>query len=146
MYNVQWTVTGYMLAQAAVIPLVGWLSDRFGAKRVFLFSVGLFAIGSLLCAFAHGIDQLVFFRILQGLGGGMVIPIGFAYTYRLSPPGQVGRVMGMISIPILLAPALGPVLSGWMVDYLSWHWIFLINILIGIFGVIFGGYAEPYHK
>jgi EmrB/QacA subfamily drug resistance transporter len=138
-YNeVQWAVTGYVLAQAAVIPLAGWLSDRFGAKRVFLISIGLFAMGSLLCAFAQGIDQLVFFRILQGLGGGMVVPIGFAYTFRLSPPSQVGRVMGLISIPILLAPALGPVLAGWMVDYLSWHWIFLINIPIGIFGVLFG--------
>lgn len=138
-YNeVQWAITGYVLAQAAVIPLAGWMSDRFGAKKVFLFSVALFALGSLLCAFAQGIGQLVLFRIFQGLGGGMVVPIGFAFTYRLSPPSQVGRIMGLISIPILLAPALGPVLSGWMVDYLSWHWIFLINIPIGVFGVLFG--------
>lgn len=137
-HAVQWAVTGYVLAQSAVIPLAGWLSDRFGAKRIFLISVGLFAAGSLLCAFAQGIEQLVLFRILQGLGGGLVVPIGFAFTYRLSPPGQVGKVMGFISIPIMLAPALGPVLSGWMIDYLSWHWIFLINVPIGIVGVLIG--------
>jgi EmrB/QacA subfamily drug resistance transporter len=136
--TVQWTVTGYMLAQAAVIPLAGWLSDRFGAKRVFLTSVGLFTIGSLLCAISGSIEQLIFFRLLQGLGGGMVMPVAMAFTYRLSPPGKVGAVMGMMGIPILLAPALGPVISGWMVDFATWHWIFLINLPIGIVGVLIG--------
>ncbi|WP_100489070.1 MDR family MFS transporter [Sporolactobacillus pectinivorans] len=135
---VQWAVTGYALAQAAVIPLAGWLSDRFGAKRVFLFSVMMFTIGSGLCALAAGIDQLIFFRIIQGLGGGMVAPIAMAFTYRLSPPEKVGAVMGMIGIPMLLAPALGPVLSGWLVDYASWHWIFLINLPIGVIAILVG--------
>ncbi|MBP3040582.1 multidrug efflux MFS transporter [Bacillaceae bacterium Marseille-Q3522] len=135
---VQWTVTGYALAQAAVIPLAGWLSDRFGAKRVFLFSVIMFTIGSALCAFASGINQLVLFRVIQGLGGGMVAPIAMAFTYRLSPPDKVGQVMGMIGIPMLLAPALGPVLSGWLVEYVSWHWIFLINLPIGVLAVFIG--------
>lgn len=135
---VQWTVTGYALAQAAVIPLAGWLSDRFGAKRIFLISVGLFTIGSLLCALATDINQLILFRIIQGLGGGMVMPIAMAFTYRLSPPGKVGAVMGIMGIPILLAPALGPVLAGWLVDYASWHWIFIINLPIGIIGIIIG--------
>lgn len=143
-YNtVQWTVTGYSLAQAAVIPLSGWLSDRFGAKRVFLTSIALFSLGSLFCSFATGIEPLVIFRILQGLGGGMVVPIGFAFTYRLSPPEKVGTVMGFMSIPILMAPALGPVLSGWFVDYVSWHWIFLINVPIGIVGVLIGARSLP---
>lgn len=136
--NVQWAVTGYALAQAAVIPLAGWLSDRFGAKRIFLFSVMMFTIGSGLCALASGIDQLILFRIIQGLGGGMVAPIAMAFTYRLSPPNKVGAVMGMIGIPMLLAPALGPVLSGWLVDYASWHWIFLINLPIGVIAVLVG--------
>lgn len=136
--TVQWTVTGYMLAQAAVIPLAGWISDRFGAKRIFLLSVSMFTIGSLLCAISGSIEQLILFRIIQGLGGGMVMPIAMAFTYRLSPPGKVGAVMGMMGIPILLAPALGPVISGWMVDYASWHWIFLINLPIGIIGVLIG--------
>lgn len=135
---VQWTVTGYALAQAAVIPLAGWLSDRFGAKRIFLTSIVLFTLGSLLCGIAGSIEQLIIFRIIQGLGGGMVAPIAMAFTYRLSPPGKQGAVMGMIGIPMLLAPALGPVVSGWLVEYATWHWIFLINLPIGIIAVIVG--------
>ncbi|MFD2670928.1 MDR family MFS transporter [Marinicrinis sediminis] len=135
---VQWTVTGYALAQAAVIPLAGWLSDRYGAKRIFIISVGLFTIGSLLCALANTVEMLILFRILQGLGGGMVMPIAMAIIYRLSPPGKVGTVMGMLGVPILLAPALGPVVAGLFVDYASWEWIFLINIPIGIIGIFAG--------
>ncbi|OUS71631.1 MFS transporter [Paenibacillus sp. MY03] len=135
---VQWTVTGYALAQAAVIPLAGWLSDRFGAKRIFLMSIVLFTLGSALCALAGTVEQLIAYRIIQGLGGGMVAPIAMAFTYRLSPPGKQGAVMGMIGIPMLLAPALGPVVGGWLVEYVTWHWIFLINLPIGVIAVIVG--------
>ena len=135
---VQWTVTGYALAQAAVIPLAGWLSDRFGAKRIFLISVALFTIGSVLCALANSAEMLILFRVLQGLGGGVVMPISMAFVYRIAPPDKVGAVMGMMGIPILLAPALGPVLAGWLVDYVSWNWIFLINLPIGVIAVFLG--------
>ncbi|SIR35075.1 drug resistance transporter, EmrB/QacA subfamily [Paenibacillus sp. RU4T] len=135
---VQWTVTGYALAQAAVIPLAGWLSDRFGAKTIFLVSVILFTVGSGLCALATTVDQLIIYRVLQGLGGGMVAPIAMAFTYRIAPPGKVGAVMGMIGIPMLLAPALGPVVAGWLVQDVSWHWIFLINLPIGVIAVLLG--------
>jgi EmrB/QacA subfamily drug resistance transporter len=135
---VQWTVIGYALAQAAVIPLAGWLSDRFGAKKVFLISVGLFTIGSGLCATANSVETLITFRIIQGAGGGVVLPIAMAFIYRLSPPGKVGAVMGMMGIPILLGPALGPVVAGWLVEYHSWQWIFLINLPIGVIGIILG--------
>lgn len=135
---VQWTITGYALAQAAVIPLAGWLSDKFGAKRIFLISVVLFTIGSILCALAGSVEQLIVYRIIQGLGGGMVAPIAMAFTYRLSPPGKQGAVMGMIGIPMLLAPALGPVVSGWLIENATWPWIFLINLPIGIIAVIIG--------
>jgi len=135
---VQWTVTGYALAQAAVIPLAGWLSDKFGAKKIFLLSVVMFTIGSVLCGLAGTVEQLIIFRIIQGLGGGMVAPIAMAFTYRLSPPGKQGAVMGMIGIPMLLAPASGPVVAGWLVEYATWHWIFLINVPIGIIAVIIG--------
>lgn len=141
--TVQWTVMGYALAQAAVIPLAGWLSDRFGPKNVFLLSLAFFTIGSLLCALATDITQLIIYRIIQGIGGGMVMPIAMAFTYRLSPPDKVGAVMGMMGIPILLAPALGPVLAGYLVDYVSWAWIFLINIPIGIAGLIIGYRTLP---
>lgn len=140
---VQWTVTGYALAQAAVIPLAGWLSDKFGAKQIFLISVVLFTIGSALCALAGTVEQLIVYRIIQGLGGGMVAPIAMAFTYRLSPPGKQGAVMGMIGIPMLLAPALGPVVAGWLVDYASWEWIFLINVPIGIIAVFIGNRTLP---
>ncbi len=141
--TIQWTVTGYALAQAAVIPLAGWLSDRFGAKRIFLLSVFLFTLGSVLCATAPSAGMLIAFRVLQGLGGGCVIPIAMAYVYRLSPPERVGAVMGMMGIPILLAPALGPVLAGWLVQYETWRWIFLLNLPVGIIGLAVGLRSLP---
>ena len=130
--TIQWTVTGYTLALSAVIPLAGWLTDRFGAKRVFLFTIAMFTLGSVLCSIAQSPEQLIVYRIIQGLGGGMVAPIGMAMVFRLAPPERRGSIMGMLGIPMLLAPALGPVLSGWFIQSLSWHWIFLINLPIGI--------------
>lgn len=140
---VQWTVTGYALAQAAVIPLAGWLSDRFGPKNIFIISIFLFTVGSLLCALATSADQLIAYRVVQGLGGGMLMPIAMAFTYRLAPPDKVGAVMGMMGIPILLAPAIGPVLAGWLVDYHSWTWIFMINLPVGVVGIIVGLITLP---
>ncbi|MFC5651813.1 DHA2 family efflux MFS transporter permease subunit [Paenibacillus solisilvae] len=136
--TLQWTVTGYLLAQAAVIPLAGWLSDRFGAKTIFLMSVILFTIGSALCATPNTAEWLIVFRVLQGLGGGFVLPVAMAYVFRLSPPHKVGAVMGMMGVPILFAPAIGPSLSGWLVEYHSWRWIFLLNLPIGIICVLVG--------
>ncbi|HVA89638.1 MAG TPA: MFS transporter, partial [Chloroflexota bacterium] len=122
-HSLQWVITGYILAQAAVIPLAGWLSDRFGAKRVFLTAITLFTIGSIMCATAQSVSMLIVFRVLQGLGGGFVMPVGMAYTYRLSPPDKRGAVMGALGVPILLAPALGPTVAGWLVQYADWRWI-----------------------
>ncbi|WP_232381122.1 MDR family MFS transporter [Paenibacillus tianjinensis] len=136
--TVQWAITGYTLALAAVIPLAGYMTDRFGSKQVFVATVAMFVLGSMLCSFAQTSTQLVIFRVIQGLGGGMVAPIGMAMVFRLAPPERRGTIMGMLGIPMLLAPALGPVLSGWLVEYVSWHWIFLINVPIGIVGIILG--------
>jgi EmrB/QacA subfamily drug resistance transporter len=136
--TIQWTITGYALAQAAGIPLAGWLSDRYGARKLFLTSIVLFTIGSVLCATAQSSTMLIFFRVLQGLGGGFVIPVGMAYVYRLAPPERVGAVMGMMGIPILFAPAIGPVVAGWLVQYADWRWIFLLNLPVGIVGVFAG--------
>lgn len=141
--TIQWTITGYMLATAAVIPLAGWLSDRFGAKNVFLTSILLFTVASVLCATPNSAEMLITFRILQGLGGGFVMPVAMAYVFRLSPPNKIGQVMGMLGVPILLAPAIGPILSGWLVEYHSWHWIFLINLPVGIFSFAFGLWKLP---
>ncbi len=141
--TLQWIVTGYALAQAAIIPLAGWLSDRFGAKPVFLTSVALFTIGSVLCATAQNSGMLIAFRILQGLGGGAVLPVAIAYIYRISPPDKVGALMGMMGVPILFAPAIGPVLGGWLVQYASWRYIFLLNLPVGIVGLIVGVLGLP---
>lgn len=136
--TIQWTVTGYTLALSAVIPLAGWMTDKFGSKQIFLITITLFTIGSVLCAIAQTPEQLIIYRIIQGLGGGMVAPIGMAMVFKLAPPDKRGAVMGMLGVPMLLAPALGPVLSGWLVEYSTWHWIFLINLPIGIIGILVG--------
>lgn len=136
--TMQWTVTSYTLALSAVIPLAGWMNDRFGAKRVFLISIVFFTLGSLLCSFATTPLQLIIYRIVQGLGGGMVAPIGMAMVFRLAPANKIGSVMAVLGVPMMLGPALGPVLSGWIMEYSTWHWLFLINIPIGIIAVIIG--------
>lgn len=139
----QWTVTGYVLAHAAVIPLSGWLTDRFGAKRVFLFSIAFFTLGSILVAISTTPEQMILFRVFQGIGGGLIMPISIAFVYKVSPPEKVGTVMGIMGIPVLLAPALAPLLAGWLVDYVSWQWIFIINIPIGIITIILGIRSLP---
>ena len=139
----QWVITGYMLAQAAVIPLAGWFSDRYGAKRVYLAALVLFTLGSLLCAMAQSAQMLIAFRVLQGLGGGMLMPVGMAFLFRLAPPDKRGAVMGGFGVPMLLAPATGPILSGWLLEYADWRLIFLINIPVGILAVLVASRALP---
>jgi EmrB/QacA subfamily drug resistance transporter len=134
----QWAITAYTLSMAAVIPLSGWLSDRFGAKRIFLVSIVLFVVGSILCSTSQSAIQLIIYRICQGLGGGMVAPIGMAMVFRLAPREKMGSLMGMLGVPMLLGPALGPILSGYFVEYVSWHWIFLIHGPIGIIAISLG--------
>ncbi|SEB88422.1 DHA2 family efflux MFS transporter permease subunit [Paenibacillus sp. GP183] len=135
---IQWTITGYTLALSAVIPLAGWMTDKFGAKRIFLITIALFTLGSVLCALAQTPEQLILFRVIQGIGGGMVSPIGIAMVYKLAPENKRGSVMGMLGIPMLLAPVIGPVLSGWLIEVATWHWIFLINLPIGIVALLVG--------
>lgn len=140
---VQWTITGYTLAQAAVIPLAGWLSDRFGPRRIFIISLILFTLGSVLCTLATTASQLIMYRVVQGLGGGMVMPIALAMIYRIAPRDKVGTVMGILGMPILLAPALGPMLAGYLVDYVHWQWIFLLNLPVGIVAVTLAWRVVP---
>src|SRR5919198_3886189 len=134
----QWVISGYMLAQAAVIPLSGWLSDRFGAKRVYLTSLVLFTLGSALCGLALNGEMLIATRVLQGLGGGMLMPIGMAVLYRLTPPERRGAIFGMFGLPVMVAPALGPLLSGYLLQYADWRLIFLINLPVGVLALFFG--------
>jgi EmrB/QacA subfamily drug resistance transporter len=134
----QWVISAYMLAQAAVIPLSGWLSDRFGAKRVYLSSVVLFTAGSALCGLALNGPMLVATRVLQGVGGGMLMPIGMAVLYRLTPPERRGAILGLFGIPVMVAPALGPLLSGYLLEFADWRLIFLINLPVGALALLIG--------
>ena len=141
--EVAWTMTAYTLALASVIPMTGWAADRFGTKRLYLIAVTLFTAGSVLCASADSLEMLVAFRVLQGLGGGMLMPLGMTILTRAAGPDRVGRVMAVLGIPMLLGPIFGPILGGWMIDSLSWHWIFLINLPIGVLALVYAWIVLP---
>ncbi|GAB16516.1 putative drug resistance transporter [Gordonia effusa NBRC 100432] len=127
-----WSMTGYTLALATVIPLTGWAADRFGTKRLYMLALVLFVLGSVLCSTAWNIQSLIGFRVIQGLGGGMLMPLAMTIMTQAAGPDRVGRVMAIIGIPMLLGPIGGPILGGWLIEDFSWHWIFLINVPIGI--------------
>jgi EmrB/QacA subfamily drug resistance transporter len=134
--QIQWVVTGYMLALAAVIPATGWAARRFGAKPVYLLSLVLFTGGSALCGFATSATELIFFRVLQGVGGGMLMPIGQMMMAEAAGPKRMGRVMSIAAVPVMLAPILGPTLGGLIVQNASWRWIFFVNLPIGAIAVV----------
>ena len=134
--EIQWVVTGYLLSLAAVIPVTGWAARRFGAKRVYLVSLVLFTAGSGLCAVAASTTSLVFFRVLQGAGGGMIMPVGQLIMAQVAGPKRMGRVMGIVSMPAMLAPILGPVVGGAILQNLHWSWIFLVNLPIGVLAFV----------
>ncbi|MYR06980.1 DHA2 family efflux MFS transporter permease subunit [Gordonia sp. SID5947] len=136
-----WTMTGYTLALAAVIPLSSWAAARFGTKKVYLTSLVLFVIGSALCALAWNIGSLVAFRVVQGLGGGLLMPIGMMILTKAAGPERVGSVMAVLGIPMLLGPIAGPILGGLLIEKASWHWVFLINVPIGIVAIIYSWFA-----
>jgi EmrB/QacA subfamily drug resistance transporter len=135
--QVAWTATGYTLALAMVIPLTGWAADRFGTKRLYILAIVLFTAGSALCSTASSLEMLVFFRVLQGLGGGMLMPLGMTIMTRAAGPERLGRVMAILGVPMLLGPIFGPILGGWLIDIASWHWIFLINVPIGLVATVY---------
>ncbi|GAK31788.1 major facilitator superfamily transporter [Weissella oryzae SG25] len=130
--TVQWVITGYTFALAAVIPLSGWLADRFSDKKVFFSAIALFTFASYLCSLASSIDYLILFRVIQGLSGGIVGPIGMALSWKVIPQEKRGALMGLLGLPMLIAPIAGPLLSGWLLDIASWHAVFLINIPVGL--------------
>jgi EmrB/QacA subfamily drug resistance transporter len=136
--QIQWVATGYLLALAAVIPLTGWAARRFGAKRVYLASIGLFTVGSALCGIAETSTTLVLFRVLQGIGGGMIMPVAQMIMAEVAGPKRMGRVMGIVVMPAMLAPILGPVVGGLILQNLHWSWIFFVNVPIGIVAAILG--------
>ncbi len=129
--TIQWVSTGYLVALAVVIPMTGWASERFGAKRLWMIVLGLFVLGSALSGLAWSAQSLIFFRVLQGLGGGMIMPAGMTILAQAAGPQRIGRVMSVVGAPMLLGPILGPVLGGLILQDFSWRWIFYVNVPIG---------------
>ena len=134
--EIQWVVTGYMLSLAAVIPVSGWAARRFGAKQVYLLSLVLFTAGSALCGLATSSTELIIFRVLQGVGGGMILPVAQLIMAEAAGPERMGRVMSIIAVPAMLAPVLGPTLGGLIIQNTSWRWIFYVNVPIGFIAFI----------
>jgi EmrB/QacA subfamily drug resistance transporter len=128
---IEWIVLGYLLSLAVWIPASGWIGDRVGTRRVFLFALGMFTLASALCGQAHSLGELVTFRVLQGIGGGLLVPVGTAMLFRVFPPIERAKASTVLIVPTVLAPALGPVLGGWLVTDVSWRWIFYINLPVG---------------
>jgi EmrB/QacA subfamily drug resistance transporter len=129
--TIQWVPTIYLLAFASVIPMSGWATERFGAKRVWLASLGAFMLGSLLCGLSGSVPELIGFRVLQGLSGGMIMPVGQAILAQAAGPKRMGRVMSIVGVPLLLGPIAGPVIGGAIVSGASWRWIFFVNLPVG---------------
>src|ERR1700691_4972271 len=128
----------FLVSLAVFIPASGWLGDRFGGKRVLLAAIVVFTIASALCGTATSLGELVAFRVLQGVGGGMLAPVGMAMLFRVFPPEERIRASSILTVPTTLAPALGPVLGGLLVTDLSWRWVFYVNVPIGVAAVVFG--------
>jgi EmrB/QacA subfamily drug resistance transporter len=141
--TIQWVSTAYLLALATVIPLTGWAAERFGPKRVWMTVVSGFVVSSALCGLAWSAERLIAFRVLQGLAGGMVMPIGMITLAQTAGPQRMGRVMSVVGVPMLLAPVLGPVIGGLIVENLSWRWIFYVNLPIGLVGLALAAKLLP---
>ncbi|MEA3217865.1 MAG: hypothetical protein QOJ19_4021 [Acidimicrobiia bacterium] len=136
--GVEWIVSSYLLAVAVSQPASGWLADRFGRKAIFLLSLTSFTVASLLAALSPSLSVLIACRILQGFGGGALLPVGMAMVLELFPRERHGRAMSTYGVAAMTAPAIGPTLGGWLVTAVSWHWLFLINVPIGAVGLLLG--------
>jgi EmrB/QacA subfamily drug resistance transporter len=134
--TIQWVPTIYLLAFASVIPLTGWASERFGAKPLWLASLAIFMAGSLLAGLSWSIGALIAFRVVRGLGGGMIVPLGQTILAQAAGPQRMGRVMSIVGVPMLLAPITGPVIGGALVGAASWRWIFFVNLPIGALALL----------
>mgnify|MGYP000565753503 CR=1 FL=1 len=134
--SMEWVVIGYLLALAVWIPASGWIGDKVGTKKTFLFALFLFTAASALCGQSNSLGQLIVFRLLQGVGGGMLVPVGTAMLYRSFPPAERARASTILIVPTVVAPALGPIIGGAIVDNTSWRWIFLVNLPIGIIALV----------
>jgi EmrB/QacA subfamily drug resistance transporter len=144
--SIEWVVTAYLLSLAVWIPASGWVGDRFGSKRVFLTALLLFTAGSVLCGAAQSLGQLVAFRVLQGAGGGIMTPVGTAMLFRAFPPSRRARASQVLIVPTVVAPALGPIIGGFLVEHLSWRWVFYVNVPVGLAALAFGAVFLLEHR
>ncbi|HFK5504964.1 MFS transporter [Elizabethkingia anophelis] len=144
--NMQNAIISYVLTLAVFMPVSGFLADKFGTKKVFISSLILFSIGSLFCALSQNLTQLVISRVIQGIGGSLMTPVGKLALIKTFDKNELLKAMNFAIIPALIGPVLGPLVGGYLVDYFSWHWIFLINIPIGIIGIILGSKFMPDYK
>lgn len=134
--EIQWVTTAYLLAVVAAVPASGWLADRFGGRRTWLVAVGVFLLGSVLCASAWSVTSLIVFRVVQGLGGGLLPATGQALLARVAGPGRTGRVISVVAVVPLLSPVLGPLVSGSILAVAPWPWLFLVNLPIGVIAIL----------
>ncbi|MFF9312516.1 DHA2 family efflux MFS transporter permease subunit [Streptomyces sp. NPDC014748] len=134
--DIQWVSTAYLLAVVAAVPASGWLADRLGGRRVWLAAVGVFLLGSALCALSWSVTSLIVFRVVQGLGGGLLPPTGQALLARIAGPARTGRVISVVAVVPLLSPVLGPLAGGSLLAVAAWQWLFLVNLPIGAAAVL----------
>jgi len=144
--NMQNTIISYVLTLALFMPVSGFLADKFGTKNVFITSLALFSLGSLFCSLSQNLTQLVISRVIQGVGGSLMTPVGKLALIKTFDKSELLKAMNYAIIPALIGPVLGPLVGGYLVDYLSWHWIFLINIPIGVLGIVLGLKYMPNYK
>ena len=141
--SIEWVLTIYMLVLGVVVPMSGWLGDFLGFKKLYLISLIVFTVGSAFCAFAWNVPSLTLARAIQAVGGGMIMPVTMAMIYRITPREKIGKAMGLFGMIFVFAPAIGPTVGGYLVEYVNWRWIFTINIPIGIMGFALGAMLIP---
>src|ERR687890_321181 len=130
--TINWVLTSYIVASAIAIPITGWLADRVGRKRLFVWSVIAFTAASVLCAMAQNLTEMVIFRAFQGVSGAFLVPIAQAVLFDINPPHKHARAMAMFGMGVMIGPILGPVLGGWLTENYSWRWVFLVNLPVGV--------------
>ncbi len=130
--TISWVLTSYILASAIAIPITGWLADRFGTRRLFLFSVSVFVLASMLCGVAQSLEQMVFFRAFQGIGGAFLGPLAQSLMLDINKPSEQSRAMSVYGMGVMVGPIMGPIIGGWLTETMDWRWCFYVNVPVGI--------------